>query len=259
MKKAFIHMSEKPSRETLLRRVKALESCLGRTRAEIDTLKGDQVELAAVLAHTPLCMLLVGEDCRVIRVSNAVFRLTGRKEEEIRGVPCGEALRCVYHLDDPRGCGFGPACQSCTVRQTVTDTLATGSSHYQVEADISMLDDPVGKRTLLVSTALLETLEKKAIVFLEDITDRKRAEKRLRASLAKQGALLRGLKRVMKEIKTLRGILPICASCKKIRDDDGYWNQIEAYIQEHSEAKFTHGVCPDCARRLYPDLNDHDY
>jgi hypothetical protein len=51
----------------------------------------------------------------------------------------------------------------------------------------------------------------------------------------------------------LTGLLPICARCKKIRDDQGYWNQIEAYIQEHSDAKFSHGICPNCAKRLYPE------
>lgn len=55
-------------------------------------------------------------------------------------------------------------------------------------------------------------------------------------------------------IKTLRGMLPICSSCKKIRDDAGYWNQIEAYLSEHSEAEFTHSICPECLRRLYPGL-----
>jgi PAS domain S-box-containing protein len=56
------------------------------------------------------------------------------------------------------------------------------------------------------------------------------------------------------EIKKLRGMLPICASCKKIRDDDGYWQQIEAYITLHSGAEFTHGLCPVCINRLYPGL-----
>jgi len=56
------------------------------------------------------------------------------------------------------------------------------------------------------------------------------------------------------EIKTLRGLLPICASCKKIRDDQGYWQQLEKYITDHSGAEFTHGICPACADRLYPGL-----
>ncbi len=57
------------------------------------------------------------------------------------------------------------------------------------------------------------------------------------------------------QIKTLSGLLPICSSCKKIRDDQGYWHMVEAYIGDHSEAEFTHGICPDCVKKLYSDLN----
>lgn len=57
------------------------------------------------------------------------------------------------------------------------------------------------------------------------------------------------------KVKVLSGLLPICASCKKIRDDQGYWNQIELYITDHSEAGFTHSICPQCAAKLYPDLD----
>lgn len=59
------------------------------------------------------------------------------------------------------------------------------------------------------------------------------------------------------QVKTLSGLLPICASCKKIRDDKGYWNQIESYIQANSEAQFSHGLCPECFEHLYPDLDTH--
>jgi hypothetical protein len=62
----------------------------------------------------------------------------------------------------------------------------------------------------------------------------------------------------LKEIKELQGILPICSSCKKIRDDKGYWNQIESYFRQHSEIGFTHSICPECAARLYPDHNPYD-
>lgn len=58
------------------------------------------------------------------------------------------------------------------------------------------------------------------------------------------------LRESMAQIKVLRGLLPICASCKKIRDDKGYWQQVEVYIREHSEADFTHGICPECAAKL---------
>ncbi len=66
--------------------------------------------------------------------------------------------------------------------------------------------------------------------------------------------LILDLQKALAEIKTLGGLLPICAYCKKIRDDKGYWNQIESYIKEHSEADFSHSICPDCAKKLYPDL-----
>lgn len=58
----------------------------------------------------------------------------------------------------------------------------------------------------------------------------------------------------MAEIKTLRGLIPICSSCKKIRDDHGMWNQIELYIQNHSDAEFSHGICPECMKKLYPEF-----
>jgi len=60
--------------------------------------------------------------------------------------------------------------------------------------------------------------------------------------------------RALEEVRELRGLLPICASCKKIRDDAGYWNQIESYVQAHTAATFTHGICPDCVSTMYPDL-----
>jgi PAS domain S-box-containing protein len=79
-----------------------------------------------------------------------------------------------------------------------------------------------------------------------DITERKRAE-------AEHRELIARLQEALAQVKTLSGLLPICASCKKIRDEKGEWAQIEAYIHRHSDATFTHGICPECAQRLYPD------
>ena len=83
---------------------------------------------------------------------------------------------------------------------------------------------------------------------LTDITQRKKAEDDLRRERDK-------LIKALAEIKTLKGIIPICSVCKQIRDDQGYWNQIEKYISEHSDADFTHGICPDCAKKYYADLD----
>ena len=62
------------------------------------------------------------------------------------------------------------------------------------------------------------------------------------------------LQEALNKVKLLSGLLPICASCKKVRDDKGYWNQIETYVQKHSEADFSHSICPDCFKEIYPDL-----
>lgn len=80
-----------------------------------------------------------------------------------------------------------------------------------------------------------------------DIAERRRAEK-------EKEKLIRQLRHALAEVTTLSGLLPICSSCKKIRDDEGYWNQIEMYLQKHSGAQFSHGICPDCAQRLYPEI-----
>ena len=74
---------------------------------------------------------------------------------------------------------------------------------------------------------------------------------RIRLSLEKHR-----LQIALDDVKKLSGFLPICSNCKKIRDDKGYWNQIEKYILEHSEAEFTHGICPGCTKKLYPDMSN---
>ncbi|MBM2813193.1 MAG: hypothetical protein HW416_3952 [Chloroflexi bacterium] len=67
---------------------------------------------------------------------------------------------------------------------------------------------------------------------------------------------MRDLQRALAEVRTLSGLLPIRAACKKIRDDKGYWNQIEVYLGAHSDVEFSHGVCPECVRRLYGEYLD---
>jgi len=86
---------------------------------------------------------------------------------------------------------------------------------------------------------------------IRDITERKQAEK-------EREKLIYELREALAKVKQLGGLLPICASCKKIRDDKGYWNQIETYIGDHSEAEFSHGICPECMRKLYPDFADEE-
>lgn len=79
----------------------------------------------------------------------------------------------------------------------------------------------------------------------EENMERKKAEEEKEEIIVK-------LQEALAKVKTLSGMLPICASCKKVRDDDGYWHQVEVYIRDHSEAQFSHGICPECMKELYP-------
>ncbi|MGB8932672.1 MAG: cache domain-containing protein [Anaeromyxobacteraceae bacterium] len=101
-----------------------------------------------------------------------------------------------------------------------------------------------------VTDAMVELSDGPTVVgFIQDITERRRSE-------VERERLIGDLKTALADVKTLRGLLPICAHCKKIRDDRGYWNRIETFIRERSDAEFTHGICPDCARKFFPDDGD---
>jgi hypothetical protein len=85
-----------------------------------------------------------------------------------------------------------------------------------------------------------------AVETLQDITARKLVEE-------EKQRLNNELVEAMNQIKTLSGLIPICAACKKVRDDKGYWNQIENYLEEHSDAVFSHGLCPECFKTYFPE------
>jgi hypothetical protein len=78
---------------------------------------------------------------------------------------------------------------------------------------------------------------------------------RIKQADEEKSGIIAQLHKALDEVKTLSGFLPICASCKNIRDDKGYWNQIEAYISKHSEAEFSHGICPECLEKFYPEFS----
>ena len=84
-------------------------------------------------------------------------------------------------------------------------------------------------------------------MIIRDITERKQME-------LEREALIAQLTAALADVKTLSGLLPICSSCKKIRDDTGYWRTLERYLSDHSEAQFSHGLCDDCLHKLYPEL-----
>jgi hypothetical protein len=102
-------------------------------------------------------------------------------------------------------------------------------------------------RLMRISDIMQSQLNKIAAELQVEIECRKRAE-------AEKEQVISELKSALAQVKSLSGLLPICSSCRKIRNDNGYWSQIETYIVEHSDAEFSHGICPECLKKLYPDL-----
>jgi len=106
--------------------------------------------------------------------------------------------------------------------------------------------------TVLYSAEVITVNNEKCILSsINDISRRKRAEE-------ERERLLQEREKVLSEMKVLKGLLPICSSCKKIRDDRGYWSQLEVYIRDNSEADFSHSLCPECLRVMFPDIASHD-
>lgn len=157
--------------------------------------------------------------------------------QAMAGMHLGEECFRAYEGKDTvcEGCQQALALQDGQTH-TKERFVETDAFHGWVEIIASPLKNGCGE-----ITSCLE--------IVQDITERKRMEAELVAERDK-------LRVALAEVKTLRGFIPICAACKKIRDDKGYWNQIEAYISKHTDAQFSHGICPECVTRLYPGLLD---
>lgn len=183
---------------------------------------------------SPLC--ITNLDFELLQANEAYYAIWPRPEKQMAGVKCYESRP-------------GPSCKSdrCPLNQIVH-----GKEEVVVEATKFEIN---GKDHHFIITARPFRDAKGELIGIvesfQDITNRKLLEK-------EKEKLIERLQESLNKVKMLSGFLPICASCKKIRDDKGYWNQIEAYIKDHSEAEFSHGICPECAKKLYPGLTHED-
>jgi PAS domain S-box-containing protein len=164
-----------------------------------------------------------------VRASEGACRIYGFQECD---VPLPSVQRCVLLEHRPR------------IDAALRD-LIEGTRPYDVEFEIRRVSDDA--IVAVHSKAEYDARNRMVFGVVQDITARKRIE-------AERENLILQLQSAVEHIKTLKGIVPICSSCKKIRDDKGYWQQVEAYVTRHTEAQFSHGICPECAARLYPDV-----
>jgi hypothetical protein len=128
--------------------------------------------------------------------------------------------------------------------------IVKGETSIDELIDIECFDGT--RKTMLNSAMPIKDAEGKvlgAIIVNQDITEKRRLEKERESLIAK-------LEKALAQVRTLSGLLPICASCKRIRDDKGAWNPVETYIRERTDTEFSHGLCPECVKRLYPEFAD---
>jgi len=205
-------------------------------RAAQEALRSAHAQLAQLLGHSPavLFQLKISDNRFVPLVaSEGVTRLLGFSTAETLDFKWWQAR---LHPEDRK-----------VALASMPATLARGSSrteyrlrhkagHYCWVEDVRRLVHDEEGRAVEVAGAWI------------DITDRKQAE-------AERQRLAGELDTARTQVRVLSGLLPICASCKNIRDDAGRWHGLEQYIQSRTEAQFTHGLCPKCVKKLYPDLS----
>lgn len=183
--------------------------------------------LRAVLDAIPSPVLVVDDDVRILDFNLAAAPLLDEAKSLVLKRRGGEALHCIHSTEAPGGCGTAPACRDCAIRNSVRDAydgkhVCRKAHHLQLAA--------AGHNTdvnMLVTTAPIPyKTERLVLVVLEDIS----------------------------ELISLRRIVPMCAGCRKIRDDQEYWQQVELYFKRHLDIDVSHGICPECAARLYPEF-----
>ncbi len=204
-------------------------------------------------------VLVTDDDPEILLLTTMVLQRAGYEVlEASTGKGCLEAVRkhrpglVLLDVNLPDTTGI-EVCRQIKADPDLKGTfviLASGervSSDYQAEglnigAD-GYIIRPIPNKELLARVQSMERI--------------KRAEDALREKEKQQERLIVKLQEALAEIKTLKGFIPICASCKKIRDDEGYWNQLEAYLSKHTDAVFSHSFCPECAKKYKDEMEKY--
>jgi PAS domain S-box-containing protein len=175
-------------------------------------------------------LMLTAPDGSILDANPAACQIMGRTREEI----LEEGRQGLIDHSDPR------------LAVLVAERQRTGRAHGELRArrkDGTLFPIDISSVVFQSSDGRLRTC-----IIIRDVTE-------LRAAEAEREQLIQELQEALVRVKSLSGLLPICASCRKIRDKQGAWHHLETYIRNHAEVDFSHGICPDCQRELYPDFS----
>jgi len=195
-----------------------------------ELIKSTQEKLKYILDSLPDMILEVDSDMNILWANKSALDLN----PNAIGHPCYEAFPGNEDICD--GCYCSRVFKTKKIEAGIIYQPAskTAGQSYWENVGIPLHNKEEGGLTVLEVS--------------RNVTARVKAEK-------EKGRLINQLESALSDVKRLSGLLPICSHCKKIRDDKGYWKQIESYLSEHSEAEFSHGICQECIKQYYPDMN----
>jgi len=183
--------------------------------------------LASLFDALPSMVFVLDSDRKIIYWNPAADVLINSEAKNTFLERHGEALQCINSTDGPDGCGDSVACNDCVIKNSVEASL-NGKKVYKKIAAMTLKRgaDAVDKQFVLSAVPFKYENSLLTLLIMEDIT----------------------------ELIALRGLLPICAWCKKIRNDQNYWESVEQYLHLHFDAEFTHGICPECVQKYHPEF-----
>lgn len=174
----------------------------------------------------PSPVFVMDRNVRILTYNAAAARILAPERSSILQRRAGAVLHCIHSTETPDGCGTAPSCQGCVVRQSVGRAfLGQQILRERVRMELTGADGEIRERYMMVTTSLFGYDDQELVLLIiEDISE------------------------------LLKAMLPICCHCKKIRGETAHWHSMEAYFMEHHNIQFSHGICPDCARKHYPEI-----
>jgi PAS domain S-box-containing protein len=214
-----------PQTQTILGAIEYVRDITDRKMAE-EVLHRSERTFRALLNATDDAMFLIDTKGIFLALNDTLANRLSKKTEDLLG-------KCAFDILPP---------EIAALRKNwVKHVIQTGESiRFEDKRDGVWLENMI--YPIIDKTGSVTMLA----ICSRNITDHKYSEQ-------ERENLIERLREYIAKIKTLSGLIPICSSCKKVRGDEGYWSQLEIYISEHSDAEFSHGICPECAKKLYPD------
>ncbi len=205
-------------------------------RKQIETtIKESEIKFRRVAESAKDAIITADRAGKIVFCNSAAAKLFGHPAEKLIGQPISILMPQRFRQAHERGMARVVVSGESRLIDETVELFGITKDGKEFPVELSLSTWKSGDETFYTG-------------IIRDISERKQHEKEL-------NQLITSLKKSLAKVRQLSGLLPICASCKKIRDDKGYWNQIEEYIRHHSEAEFSHGICPECSRKLYPQYH----